>query len=416
MSDPEIAAWLASGDADEALAAASAALGRSPRDPLAAGAAVRRALPDLPSDRVAAALAQADLRRVATQRYGLASGGLLLTRPGLEQATRTEVADRRAEVLRASGARRVLDLTGGLGFDVSAFLRAGLAVTVLERDPVTARYLAHNAPGARVLGLDATAPGVLGPLLADLTADDVVFVDPARRDPAGPSDLATGRARPERDPARWSPSWPFIASIRHPKVAAKVAPAFTPPEGWQAEWVSVHRTVVECSVYSWPALPHSRGAVVMTGSGPIVVADSGAAVEIAVAAHVGPWVHEPDPAIVRAGVLAGLTTSDPTLQRIDPGSTWLTSSGPPATPGVLRSYRVVAELRGSTKEQRRQLTGLGVRTLTVKSRDVDVEPGTVLRSLGVIEGGGPVLILTRRAGSVARILTEPVDAGGSRSG
>ena len=376
-----------------------------PRDPLAAGAALRRELPDLDPALTASVLDQAHLRRLASARYGLQADDLLLTRDGLEQATRPEVAARRARLFRAAGATRVLDLTGGLGFDTRAFVAEGLEVTALESDAATAALLRHNAVGATVIHADATADGTLAALLLGLSPDDVVFVDPARRDPAGPRDLASARARAERDPARWSPPWPFVENIAHPRIAAKVAPAFRPPRHWHAEWVSVHRTVVECSLYSWPAFAEPGRAVLLCDGQEFVLPADDAAVPVA-AAVLG-WLSEPDPAIVRAHAVGALVTRNPGLAAVDPLSGWLTSDVLPAQELGLRSYRLVADISGSVKGQRALLAAHGVRSLTVKSRDVDVEPRTVLRSLGVPEGVGHVLVMTRRAGRALTLLVEP---------
>ncbi|MCF8543458.1 MAG: hypothetical protein K9G24_10295, partial [Candidatus Nanopelagicales bacterium] len=237
-------------------------------DPLRASTALRTSAPqgsgeDLTSEQAAEILLQAELSALATARHGIADDHLLFTRDGLEAATRPVVADHRAALLRTSGATRVLDLTGGLGLDSAAFLRAGLRVTAVERDEATATLLAHNCPTATVIHGDATDPDLLAELLRDLGPADVVFADPARRDPNAARDSRTARARPERDPERWSPPWSFVASIPHPRVAAKVSPSFPAPAPWCAEWVSVDRTVVECAVYSWPVIePHHRAIVV----------------------------------------------------------------------------------------------------------------------------------------------------------
>ena len=394
--------WLVSPAAAGPLAAARDLLAAG--DPLAAGAALRARYPSLAPDLAAAALEQADLARRARDRYGIDHPGLLLTRDGLEAATRPEVAQRRARLVAASGARRVLDLTGGLGLDTRAFVAAGLEVTAVERDPATALLLQHNCPEATVIAAEASA--VASELLDALAPTDVVFVDPARRDPAAPRDRSTGRARPERDPERWSPPWSFVAALPHPRVLAKVAPGFTPPAGWQAEWVSIARVVVECAVASWPLLGAPRQAVILEGAGTTVVAAD--AEDPPVAPAVGAWLHEPDPAIVRAGALAAECRQEG-LAAVDAASTWLTSDRSCASPAV-RSYLMVAELTGSTRQQRRVLADLGVARLVVKSRDVEIDPARVLRELGVREGGDHVLVLTRRAGRTISLLAQPAVA------
>ena len=162
-----VARWLASPAAAAGLEAARLAVEAHPADPLAAGSLLRRQLPGLDPLQAAAVLEQATLAALARARYGI-DGGLLLTRDGLEQGTRPDVADRRARRFAHAGARRVLDLTAGLGFD-AAFLRAGLIVTAVERDPVVAQYLAQRSRtrtraggGGAGAGHPATArPGAL---------------------------------------------------------------------------------------------------------------------------------------------------------------------------------------------------------------------------------------------------------------
>jgi len=382
---------------------AAEALGRSP-DPLSAASALRKRHPDLPRDRAAQVLEQAHLRIAARDRHGrLDAEDLLLTRDGLEQGTRGDIAARRADLLRRAGARRVVDLTAGLGFDARAFADAGLTVTAIEHDAGTAALLAWNLrhwPEAEVVVADATSPQVAS-LIAQLAPTDVVFVDPARRDRTGPRDLGTGRARPERDPQRWSPPVSFVTSLDHPRVVIKAAPAFSPPAGWHAEWLSHQRTVLECTAWSWPVFDAPRRAVVM-GATPTVVEPGPPGMR---AGRLGTFLHEPDPAIIRAGLLTEVG-----LAYVDHESTWLTGDDPvpPDLAPALRTFRVIQLLDGSTAEQRRALADQNVTRMVIKSRDVDVDPRKELARLQVSEGGDHVLVMTRRDGRTISALTQPV--------
>ena len=390
--------WLT--EAGPLIGRASEILSRT-TDPLSAASAFRKTHPDLSGEQAAQVLDQAHLRVLARDRHGRPDADdLLLTRDGLEQGTRGDVAARRAELIWSSGARRVLDLTAGLGFDARAFAQAGLEVTAIERDPATAELLAWNLrhwPNARVLTADAMSSDAQA-LVDNLDPTDVVFIDPARRDPAGPRDLATGRARPERDPERWSPPLSFIMNLRHSRVVVKAAPAFQPPAGWHAEWISHDRTIVECSAWSWPTFAVARRAVIMNRT-PMVVepqADTWPIQPIAT------YVHEADPAIIRAGLLSHLG-----MNRIDDASTWLTTEDPaPAwLRPALRTFKVVRVLGGSLAEQRASLAELGITRLVIKSRDADVDPRQELSRLGVSEGGAHVLVMTRQSGRLISVLT-----------
>ncbi|MBI1350563.1 MAG: hypothetical protein GC156_05535 [Actinomycetales bacterium] len=394
-----LATWLASPEAADALAAATDAGAAHPGDPLTAAARLRRAHPELAPDAAAAVLEQADLRRLAHTRYAMVADDLLLTRDGLEAATRPEVAERRAALVREAGATRVVDLTAGLGFDTTAFAGAGLSVVAVERDPVVATFLRHNCPSVDVVAADALA--ALPTLLADLSPQDVVFVDPARRDPSAARDARTARARPERDPELWSPPWSTVAALDHPRILAKVSPGFRPPDGWWAQWVSVDRTVVECCVASWPLTADARSAVAIHDGRPTVVA-ARPEVRVDVSEPLA-WVHEPDPAVPRAGALDALA-ADQGLLRIGPDSTWLTGTHAASSP-MLRNYEVLDELRGSAREQRRQLARLGIRRVAVKSREVEVDPRTVLRALGAEEGPDAVIVLARSGSRTMTLVT-----------
>lgn len=405
MTSPvDLARWLASSEGQQALAIAARIWDETGADPLSAGERLRAAGDIDPAD-APALLEQVSLRRLAHDRYGIEAADLLLTRDGLEAATRPSVGDHRAAVLAASGARRVLDLTAGLGFDTAAFLRAGLDVISVERDPVIATYLAHNCPRAEVVIGDATEAPHFADLLLGVGPTDVVFVDPARRDPAGPRQAQTGRARPERDPERWSPPWSWVAALPHPRVAVKVAPGFRLPlePNWQAQWVSVDRTVVECALYSWDALGSARSAVIVTDGDPVLVPTDPTA-EPTFAPGIGTWLHEVDPAIRQSGGTATLAC-DQQMARLDPRSSWLTSDAP-ATHVALRSHRVIAVLEGTGKKQRRLLRDLGITHATIKCRDVTTTPAAVLRDLGLKEGNEHAIVLTLHAGRPVTVLVE----------
>jgi hypothetical protein len=270
--------------------------------------------------------------------------------------------------------------------------------------------LAHNVPAATVVCADAC--DVQADLLADLADTDVVFADPARRDPTAARDASTARARPERDPERWSPPWSTIAALPHPRIAAKVSPGFEPPPGWEAEWSSVDRTVVECALYSWPISGHARRAVVFshgtdtTTAATVIAGDSVDGPPLADDA--GTWLVEPDPAVLRAHALGTLAGGEG-LAWLGDGSTWLTAPHASDSPAV-RCYLVIEPMDGSSKQQRRRLADLGVARLTVKSRDVGLDPRDVRRSLGVTEGPTHVLVMTRRNGRVVSWLTQPAAA------
>ncbi len=397
-----------SAEATEAITTATELLATT--DSLTAATTLRARHLNLDSEQASAALTQATLRRLARERYGL-TGALLLTRDGLEQATRPQVARLRGQVLAESGVRHVVDATAGLGFDSRGFLDAGLEVTCIERDPQTAAFLAHNLPSAHVVvgdavdilnSMDLASMDLASIDLASMDlASTVVFVDPARRDHRRSADGS--RAHPERDPERWSPPWSWVEALTgRVRVVAKVAPGFTAPAGWQCSWTSVDRTVVEAMVASWPLFTSPARAVAFVGDH-VEAIDVDESATLALAPSLSAYVHEPDPAVIRAGGIDSLGGLDPTLARLDSAGTWLTSSQPSSSI-LMRSYRVLEVLPADRKKRRRSLADRGITSATIKTRDVDTDPKKALRDLGLTEGSGAMIVLCRQAGEVRAVL------------
>jgi hypothetical protein len=395
-----LAQWLTGPSAqpviEEAQALRSLATGASAT--LAATAALRRAYPELAPEQCSAALTQASLRGLASERYGI-EGMPFLTRDGLEQATRPVIARRRAAILAAGGCARVVDLTAGLGFDASAFVSAGLDVTVVERSPETSALLAANVPAARLVLGDATDAGILAEATASLGTGDVVFIDPARRDPSGRRTSDGSRAQSERDPQRWSPPWSFVASLaRHHRVCVKTTPGFPPerlPAGWHGEWTSVAGTATEACLWSWPAFEAPRRSVrfgkpsqshdtevaEFEGTGMAAVAD---------VAGVGGWLHEPDTSIIKAGLVDDLAATFG-LKRLDAGSSWLTGHAPVSSP-FIRDYEVAEILPSEPKALRSALRERGIGALTIVGRSTGIEPEALRKRLG-LDGPNPATIV-----------------------
>ena len=400
--DLTLASWLASPAGAEARAAARTLWAATP-DSLAAGTRLRRDLPSLDSAQIAAALGQAELSALAAQRYGI-TGHHLLTREGLEQATRPEVARRRARLLADSGITHAVDLTAGLGFDSAALIDAGLTVTCIERSPEIAVLLAANLPDATVITGDCTDPSVLEPALSALPESSVIFVDPARR--TGRRTTDGSRAQSERDPERWSPPLSFVLALaaRGYRVLVKTTPGFSAdalPSGWSGEWVSSDRTVVECTLASWRLFGADRRAVGV-GREQFEVSNSAQPAHIA---EVAAYLYEPDPAVVNADVIESLC--DGAVMRIDPDSHWLTSKSPITHP-ALRGFRVDQQVPADGRALRPILRELGIGDLTVKTRGAGIDAEKFRSSLKLSGKKAGVLVILVREGRQQAYLVTPL--------
>ncbi|MFE9870392.1 methyltransferase domain-containing protein [Micromonospora sp. NPDC005686] len=391
--------------------AALAAAGRvAGGDPLAAAAALRSA--GMPGDLAAAALTQAELRRRAAGKFGAAAAGMFLTRAGLEQATRRAVADRRAARLRAAGVTTLADLGCGLGADALAAGRAGIRVYAVEADPVTAAMAAVNAEAAGLADLvtvecgDATA--------FDVTGVDAVFCDPARR--------RAGTGRRVFDPNAYSPPWDFVTALaaRVPRTVVKVAPGLDHaliPAGAEAEWVSVDGDLVEAALWCGELAEVPRRATLLRQKeGPLVNASGSKRVPSyhltgtgAAEAAVGPvrrFLYDPDPAVVRAHLVAELaTTLDATLA--DPSIAYLYADEARTTP-FGRCLEITDVLQFSLKRLRALLRERRVGRVEILKRGSALEPEKLRRDLRLAGDAGASLVLTRVAGAPTVLVCRPV--------
>ncbi|MFD6610772.1 methyltransferase domain-containing protein [Micromonospora chalcea] len=394
-----------------ALAAAARVAGG---DPLAAAAALRSA--GIPGDLAAAALTQAELRRRAVGKFGAGADGMFLTRPGLEQATRGVVADRRAARLRAAGVTTLADLGCGLGADALAAARAGIRVYAVEADPLTAAMAAANAGAAGLAELvtvecgDATA--------FDVSRVDGAFCDPARR--------RAGTGRRVFDPKAYSPPWDFVTGLaaRVPRTVVKVAPGLDHaliPAGAEAEWVSVDGDLVEAALWCGELAGVPRRATLLhEKEGPLLNASGSKRVPSyhltgtgAAEAPVGPvrrFLYDPDPAVVRAHLVAELATDlDATLA--DPSIAYLYADEARPTP-FARCLEITDVLPFSLKRLRALLRERRVGRVEIRKRGSALEPEKLRRDLRLSGDAAADLVLTRVAGDPTVLVCRPVPAGG----
>jgi SAM-dependent methyltransferase len=291
--------WLTSAQGQELIAEA-----KSATDPLIAIPALRKKHPDIDPNLISEALSQAQLQNRLAQRWNVDTANLILSEDGIMQATRPAASSYRAELVvsRFGQGAHVLDLTCGLGFDSLAFAKAGLQVTALEINPEIAAAARFNL---RQTSCDVITADCLTFEIPESV--DVVFVDPARRDPnaARRADGSTSRIF---NPEDWSPSWDFVLELsgRIP-VVAKVAPGFDTSAAptWNAEWISIDGDLVETLL-----MPNGTGEKTATLIDSISGATSKfAGNEITATATIGKYLVVPDAALIRASALTNLADS-----------------------------------------------------------------------------------------------------------
>ena len=305
------------------------------------------------------------------------SARMYFTNDSLEQATRATVARARARRLAAAEVAAVVDLGCGIGGDLVAFARAGLRVRGVERDPVRAAIARANL-GA--LGLDGE---IVEADLADVQPlpDEVPFLDPARRD---------GRGR-VFDPASMTPPWDVVARFLVGPAVVKTLPGFPHallPKGVEAQWVSDGGDLVEACLWGPGLATASRRATALPSGAEIVgVGDPGDV------GAVGGWLHEPDDAVIRAGLVGELATRMGG-RLVDAHLAYVTTDEERADP-LARSFRVLEELPYREKPMRAALVARDVGTLTVKKRGVDMVPEQLVKRLKLKGAKSATVILAR---------------------
>ncbi len=380
--------WLLTDDG-RALVEAASEVAATPGDELAAQRELRKRAT---AEQVAAALTQVGLRRRGVAKFGDLAARMWFTPEGLEQATRLSVARHRAGRLQAASTATLVDLGCGIGGDLLAAASAGITAAGVDLDPLRvavaeANLAALGLPGA-VTVADATA--------IDTTPFEVAFADPARRS-------ARGRTWSVDD---WQPSWSFVERLLGRDACVKVAPGIPHdlvPAGVEAEWVSDRGEVKEAALWSGRLATASRRATVIGEGGLATLTDEddpGAGVR-----KVGPFLYEPDGAVVRAGLVTAVAAGiDGGL--VDEHIAYVTGDTAFRTP-FARGYRVLERLPYREKQLRAALRERGVGTLTIKKRGVSVTPEELRARLGLRGPRSATLVLTRVAGQGTALLVEP---------
>ncbi len=326
---------------------------------------------DWPAEVVAAAVRLAAGRRRATNKFTRADR-MWLEPTALEQATAESVARHKARrFARTDGV--VVDLCCGIGGDALA-IGPGATVIAVDRDAAMVRRACWNARvyevGDRVAGVCAQAERF------PIPEGSRVHIDPDRRRRLG------RRAMALKD---YEPGLAFLRELaeRNPGGAIKLGPASDfeacfGGEGFEVELVSLGGECKEATVWFGDLSSCRRRATNLPSGATWTEGDGrgGSAVGTVPLAN---WVFEPDPALVRAGLLDGFAAAHG-LARLASGVDLLTG-GERRTSPFLTTFAVEEILPMDLKRLRRRVAERRLGPLEIKTRALDRTPEAIRREL-----------------------------------
>lgn len=414
---------------------------------------------------VSAVLTQLKFRSKATAKFGPFAGHMVFTRAGLEQATRMNVAALHAGRFAAAGVTSVADLGCGIGADSMALAALDLEVTAVERDETVAAAATINLmpfPNASVVCADAeewlgARGGAGGATTGTSGRPDGFWLDPARRVVS-----SSGSSR-VFDPEAFSPPLSFVERLADTgaPVGVKLGPALphdSVPDGCEAQWVSVDGSLTEAVLwFNALARPGVRRSALVLGGGYVATGGDGvpaagggqpssgtegrrlssgaeggkSPAELTSAADFGDspavpvaglegltgYLFEPDPAVIRSGLVADLIERKFTGvggRLLDEHIAYFCADDAVDTP-FATGYRVLDVLPYKVKGLRRWVREHGVTRLDIKKRGVDVTPEELRRQLMSGQGKGSkgagrhaTLVLTRIGEERVAVEVEPL--------
>lgn len=329
-----------------------------------------------------AALEQARLRLAAQPKFGAAADRMFFTRDALEQASDPLI--RRARSRSAHGS--VIDVCCSIGSDTLAFAAAQGVTSAhgVDRDPLRIAIAQANAAmleiSARFEVRDVTAP--------DFTPTaDLIFFDPARRD---------GQGKRIFDVERYQPPLGLIRRWQAGQILVKLSPGVVLAQleayGGVVEFVSVDGDLKEALLYVDDSPLATRARLLTADGGDHIWQRVGAPLEHIISPP-RQWLIEPDPALIRAGMVADAALAWGASQ-LDETIAYLTADHPPVTVWA-RAWRVVDSLPFNVKTLRAWLRARNIGNVTVKKRGSPVTPEALMAQLKLRGDEHCTLVLTR---------------------
>lgn len=345
-----------------------------------------------PGEQAQAALETAILRIEARGKFSQAEL-MYFTREALEQASPFEVSEYRSQ--RYQSFETLVDLSCSIGSDTLNLCR--LAPTIgLDIDPLR---LAMAQANAAALGVSGQVDFLQADLNSALPLGGAklcgLFFDPARR-------TAGRRVKSVRDyvpPLFVLMDW----LTRFPALGVKISPGVSKYEiedfDAELEFVSLGGELKEALLWFGPLKTAERRATILPGAYSLTGGDHAEALPLK---EPQGYLYEPDPAVLRAGLVAELGQQLGACQ-LDPDIAYLTTGNQITNP-YSRVWQVEDWFGFNVKRLREYLRARDVGKITVKKRGSPLQPEELIHMLRLRGEHQRVVFLTHLKGAPITIV------------
>ncbi len=343
-------------------------------------------------------------QKAITQEKFSRAERMFFTRTALEQASGERIARYRAKrfLNLCNTKQQIADLCCGIGGDTIA-LSQDFKVSGFDRDEARLLMAQANAAEydngerfrAEFMDVKDFAP-------AGFTA---AFFDPARRDADGKRIF-----HPERYGPPLSTIYPFLGDLKG--IAVKVSPSIdydalreSAPK-FEVELISENGEVKEAVLWFGELRSLATRRATMLLRDKVLNFDDSDGVPQLKLSPLKAFIHEPDGAIIRAG-LVELLGEQLCAEKVDEQIAYLTGDEPSKTEAA-RSFEIIDHMPFSMKRLKKRLGELNCSRVTVKKRGSPLTPEEVQNALA-LRGDGIELtvILTRVAEEHTAIICRP---------
>jgi len=364
-------------------------------DPLALGSRLRKKYPDIEPANLAAVTELAETRVKAANKFDRASD-MFFTREALEQSTGEAVARHRAK--RFQGLGHVLDACSGIGGDAIALAGMVDSLDCVDLDEGRLAFCGENCRihGHENVGLIARD---VGEMIRVAAGYDAVFIDPSRR---------KGERRSSGLHVMEPPLEVMEALLRAaPRGAAKLSPSVRLDPlsiAHETEWIATADGLKEAVIWTGDFIRCETTVTLLHKN--ITLRDSDLPAAEPSIANAQDYIHEPDAALIRSGLL-GRKASSLGMSLVSSEIAYMSSDAATDDP-FFTSYRIIESLPFNMKKLERLLNDRDIGRVTVKKRGFPMLPEEVKKKLKLRGKKEGIVILTKVKGNNTAFVVERV--------